>query len=260
MINGLLTKTISFVKDHNNEILISTGVVGMATSTVLAVRATPKALELMEEKKSELGVTYLTKKEVVEVTWKQYVPAVGIGVISAACILLGTTKNIKRNTALATVYALSENTLNEYRRKTRELVGEEKAREIETEVAKARVKDRTVIVEDAYSNYVHTTGNGDTLIYDTLSGRYFRSSTVAIERAVNKLNKRLLDEYTTSVNDFYNELDIPTIGAGDIIGWKSDKEMLEIRFDSDVDQNGNPYLILTYSSRPVPLLNYSQGW
>lgn len=259
MINNLLTKTSNFVKEHSPEILISTGVVGMVTSSVLAVRATPKALELMEDKKGELGVTYLTKKEIVETTWKQYIPAVGIGTISAACIMLGTTKNIKRNTALATVYAISENTLKEYQRKTREIVGEEKAREIDREVAKARVREKTVIqVRD--SEYVNSTGNGDNLIYDSLSGRYFRSSMNAIESAVNAVNKSMLDEYTVSLNDFYNELNIPTIGVGNYLGWRSDKEMLEITFDSDVDVNGNPFLILSYYTRPVPLNEYSQAW
>lgn len=261
MINKLLTKTMGFVQEHSPEILISTGVVGMATSTVLAVRATPKALQLMEDKKADLGVTYLTRKEIVETTWKQYIPSVGIGAISAACIVLGTTKNIQRNAALATVYALSENTLKEYQRKTREIVGEEKAKEIDREVAKARVRDTTrTVVEVRDSEYIHTTGNGDTLIYDSLSGRYFRSSVNAVERAVNFVNKNMLDDYTASLNDFYNELDIPTIGAGNLIGWKSDKETLEICFDSDVDKNGNPFLILNYYNRPVPLHNYSQGW
>lgn len=260
MKNDFLGKAIGLVKEHSPEILISTGVIGMATSTVLAVRATPKALQIMEDKKADLGVTYLTKKEVVESTWKQYAPAVGIGVVSAACILLGTTKNAKRNTALATVYAISESTLKEYQRKTKEIVGEEKAKEIDREVAKARVRERPIIVESKDSEYIHSTGNGDTLIYDSLSGRYFRSSRNAIEAAVNALNKTLIDDYTASVNDFYNELDIPTIGAGNLIGWKIDKDQLEISFDSDMDRNGNPFLILNYYNRPIPLNNYSQGW
>lgn len=259
--NDLLTKTMGFVKEHSPEILISTGVVGMATSTVLAVRATPKALQLIREKEEELGVVELTKKELVEATWKQYIPAVGVGAVSAACIVLGTSKNIKRNAALATVYALSENTLKEYQRKTREIVGVDKAREIESEVAKARVvKRETVIAETRDSEYVIHTGNGDTLVYDSLSGRYFRSSRNAIEAAVNCVNKQLNEEYTASVNDFYNELDIPTIGAGNLIGWRSDKEQLDISFDSDVDRMGNPYLILEYYNRPIPLNGYSQSW
>lgn len=264
MIDKIIERMLGFTKQHNPEIMVGLGVAGMITSTALAVKATPKAIQLIEDKKAELGVTYLTRKEIAEATWKQYVPAVGVGAASIACIVLGTTKNIKRNTALAAVYAISENTLKEYRTKTKEIVGEEKAREIDTEVSKSIARSRSaehpVIIETRDSEYVINTGNGDTLIYDTFSGRYFRSSVNAIESAVNNVNKSLLNEYFMTVNDLYNELCIPTIGAGSLIGWKSDKEMIDIYFDSDIDSNGNPYLVLSHRNIPVPLYEYGRNW
>ena len=258
MIKNLFDKVINFTKEHNPEILVGLGVAGMMTSTVLAVKATPKALDIMEDKKADMGVTYLTRKEIAQATWKIYAPSIGVGLASAACIILGTSKSIKRNTALATVYALSESTLREYQSKAKEMLGEEKAAELDREVAKARVRNRevTTIVETEGSEYIHHTGNGDTLVYDTLSGRYFRSSMNSIESAVNSINKSLLNDYIMTLNEFYNELGVPTIGAGSLIGWKSDKELLEVSFESDVDQNGNPYLVLSYKNRPVPVYDY----
>ena len=258
MIKDLFNKALNFTKEHNPEILVGLGVVGMMSSTVLAVKATPKALDIMEDKKADMGVTYLTRKEIAQSTWKLYAPSVGVGLASAACIILGTSKSIKRNTALATVYALSESTLREYQSKAKEMLGEEKAAELDREVAKSRVRKRevTTIVESEGSEYIHHTGNGDTLVYDTLSGRYFRSSRNAIESAVNSINKSLLNDYIMTLNEFYNELGVPTIGAGSLIGWKSDKELLEVSFESDVDQNGNPYLVLSYKNRPIPVYDY----
>ena len=258
MIKNLFDKVLNFTKEHNPEILVGLGVAGMMTSTVLAVKATPKALDIMEDKKADLGVTYLTRKEIAQATWKIYAPSIGVGLASAACIILGTSKSIKRNTALATVYALSESTLREYQSKAKEMLGEEKAAELDREVAKSRVRKRevTTIVETEGSEYIHHTGNGDTLIYDTLSGRYFRSSMNAIESAVNLINKSLLNDYIMTLNEFYNELGVPTIGAGSLIGWKSDKELLEVSFESDVDKHGNPYLILSYKNRPIPVYDY----
>ena len=139
MSKGLINKVLKVTKKHSPELLVSAGVVGMVASTVMAVKATPKAIELIEKKKGELGVTYLTKKETVQAAWKPYIPATIMGVVSTACICFGTTQNVRRNTALATVYALSENTLKEYQKKTVELVGKEKAEEIEREVSKAVV-------------------------------------------------------------------------------------------------------------------------
>ena len=258
MIKDLFNKALNFTKEHNPEILVGLGVVGMMSSTVLAVKATPKALDIMEDKKADMGVTYLTRKEIAQATWKLYAPSVGVGLASAACIILGTSKSIKRNTALATVYALSESTLREYQSKVKEMLGEEKAAELDREVAKSRVRKRevTTIVESEGSEYIHHTGNGDTLVYDSLSGRYFRSSMNSIESAVNSINKSLLNDYIMTLNEFYNELGVPTIGVGSLIGWKSDKELLEVSFESDVDQHGNPYLVLSYKNRPIPVYNY----
>lgn len=259
MIKDLFNKALNFTKEHNPEILVGLGVVGMMSSTVLAVKATPKALDIMEDKKADMGVTYLTRKEIAQATWKLYAPSVGVGLASAACIILGTSKSIKRNTALATVYALSESTLREYKSKAKEMLGEEKAKELDREVSKARVRNRevTTVIETEGSEYIHHTGNGDTLVYDSLSGRYFRSSRNAIEAAVNSINKSLLNDYVMTINEFYNELGVPTIGVGSLIGWRSDKELLEVNFESDVDQNGNPYLILAYRNRPIPVYDYS---
>ena len=258
MIKNLFDKVLNFTKEHNPEILVGLGVAGMMTSTVLAVKATPKALDIMEDKKADMGVTYLTRKEIAQATWKLYAPSIGVGLASAACIILGTSKSIKRNTALATVYALSESTLREYQSKAKEMLGEEKASELDREVAKSRIRKRevTTIVESEGSEYIHHTGNGDTLVYDSLSGRYFRSSMNSIESAVNSINKSLLNDYIMTLNEFYNELGVPTIGAGSLIGWKSDKELLEVSFESDVDQNGNPYLVLSYKNRPIPVYDY----
>lgn len=261
MIKSFVNKTLSGVKTHSPELLIGVGVVGMISSSVLAVKATPKALDIIEDRKMELDVNVLTRREIVQATWKQYIPAIGVGVVSAACIVAGTTQNIKRNTALATVYAISEGTLKEYQKRTREVVGEEKAREIEKRVVRKQAASKqATIVESNDSEYIHQTGMGDTLFYDTLCGGFFRSSTNAVEAAVNCVNKTILDEGVATANDFYSEMNVPCNGAGNLIGWKYEKGQLEINFDSDMDRFGNPYIILEYRNRPIPLVNYPHGW
>lgn len=45
------------MKKHSPEILTGIGIAGMITTTVMAVRATPKALILIEEKKTNLKQT-----------------------------------------------------------------------------------------------------------------------------------------------------------------------------------------------------------
>ena len=57
MLKEMTNKVITGAKKHSPELLIGAGVTGMLTSTVLAVKATPKAMDLIEEKKAEMGVT-----------------------------------------------------------------------------------------------------------------------------------------------------------------------------------------------------------
>lgn len=252
---GIFNNLLSGIKKHSPELLVGVGITGMIGSTVLAVKATPKALQLLEDKKEEVHDTHLTPKEIIQAGWKPYAPAFIMGVVSAACIIGGTSVNLKRNTALATVYAISENTLKRYKHEIVKEFGEDKAREIDKSVAKARLKERPVIVDGETTGFIHETGNGSTLMFDTLSGRYFKSSTNAVERAVNNLNKSLLNDQYVTVNELYNEIGIPTIGAGSLIGWCADKEMADIFFTSDVNEDGTPYVVLEYRNRPEPLYN-----
>ena len=51
-------------------------------------------------------------------------------------------------------------------------------------------------------------------------------------------------------------VEIQTIGAGSLIGWRADKDMCDIHYDTEMDDNGAPFVVLYYRNRPEPL--YSQ--
>ena len=89
---------------HSPAILMGIGIAGMVTTTVVAVKATPKALRLIEEKKQELDVESLTPVETVKAAWKCYIPAAVTGAVSIACLIGSNSVNTKRNAALATAY------------------------------------------------------------------------------------------------------------------------------------------------------------
>ena len=115
------------MKKHSPEILTGIGIAGMIATTVSAVRATPKALQLIDAREN---------KEIVATTWKCYVPAAVTGVLSTACLVGASSANLRRNTALATAYSISETALKEYKEKAVEVVGEKKEQAIRDAVAK----------------------------------------------------------------------------------------------------------------------------
>ena len=79
-LTNFFKSTRTFLGKHSPEILTGIGVTGMITTTVLAVKSTPKALILIEEKKKELGTDKLTTIEVVKAAWKPYIPALELGI------------------------------------------------------------------------------------------------------------------------------------------------------------------------------------
>ena len=110
---------------HSPEILTGVGIAGMITTTVPAVKATPKALDLIAIAEDEKNDT-LTKVEVVKTAWKPYIPAAVTCAASITCLIGASAVNAKRNAALATAYELSKTALTEYKEKVIETVGAKK--------------------------------------------------------------------------------------------------------------------------------------
>lgn len=243
---NLVSNTRQFANKHSPEILTGIGIAGMITTTVLAVRATPKALELLEEKKNEDWVDELGPLEVVKTAWKPYVPAAVTGIASVACLIGASSVNAKRNAALATAYKLSETALTEYREKVIETIGEKKEKTVRDKVAEERVKKNPVSKSE-----VIVTNNGTTLCFDPISARYFKSSIDKIKRAENELNKQMLHDISgyVSLNEFYDELGLDHTSVGDDLGWNVDR-LIDISFSSQLNDNGEPSVVLDYLVAP----------
>lgn len=242
-----ITKDVrKFASKRSPEILTGIGIAGMITTTILAVRATPKALELIEEQKEEESVDELSSFEVVKVAWKPYIPAMVTCVVSTACLIGASSVNTKRNAALATAYKLSETALSEYREKVVETIGEKKERIVRDKVAEERVKKNPIS-----KNEVIVTGNGKTLCFDPISGRYFMCSIETIKRAENDLNKQMLHDISgyVSLNEFYDELGLDHTSVGDDLGWNTD-QLIDINFSSQLNDNGEPSVVLDYLVAP----------
>lgn len=231
------------------EILMGIGIAGMITTTVLAVKATPKAILLIEDKKDELEVESLTPVETVKATWKCYIPAAISGTMSIACLIGSNSVNARRNAALATAYKLSETAFAEYRDGVIETIGEKKEKTVRDKVSEKQIKENPVNKTD-----IIVTGKGQTLFFDPLSHRYFYSSIDKIRRAENKLNKEInTDPFDAgrTVNDFYMEIGIPTTATGDALGWNLNIGLLDIYLSYQGGDEGTEF-----EDEPCAVLNF----
>lgn len=175
-----LTKVKHTLSTYSPEICIGLGIVSFIASTVLAVRATPKAQKIKEENKElkemmdeslATGVTgtdevdengdqittsyseedykddmkiYVGRKIVNET--KPYIPAIALGIAGTALILTGTGILKKRNAAVTALLASTTSMFETYRNRVVKDVGREKDHEYLTGIKKIQEE---VVVTDA---------------------------------------------------------------------------------------------------------------
>lgn len=245
MKSNLFVAVRSGLTKHSPEILIGLGVAGLLGTTILAVRETPKALKLLENKKKELDVEKLSVKDTVKTVWKNYIPCAVLAVTSIACIVGASNISARRNAALAAAYAIGNKAFSDYKEEVINLLGEEKDKEIKERVADKLLKENPVTNKE-----VIITDNNEHLCYDEITGRYFKSSQNKIKEAQNVINDRLRDEMWVSLNDLYYELCLPNVRVGDDLGWNVDDGYLDIILSSRIAEDGTPCLTLDYSIGP----------
>lgn len=226
------------VADNAPAILTAAAVVGVATTTIFAVKATPKALGLIEAAEEEASEE-LTNSQKIKVVLPCYIPALGMGAATMACIVAASTTSMKRNAALVSAYTLSENAFKEYQNKIVEKIGDKKEKEARDEVAADRVKNNPM------PNNVIFAGEGKVLCYELLTGRYFESTVEDLRRAENNINKQIINEMYASQNDFYREIGLTPTKMGDELGWNTDR-LLELQFSSVLTEENKPCLAVDY--------------
>ena len=238
------------VSKHSPEILTGLGIAGMITSTVLAVKATPKALELVNERKEELDYEETDKlpvAETVKAAWKCYIPAAVTGATSVVCLIGASSVNLRRNAALTAAYNLSATALAEYKDKVSETVGEKKEREIRDKVAEERINKNP-----ANQSAIIVTGNGNTRCFDTITKRRFMSDIETMNKIVNELNKRMINgEDYLSLNEFYYEIGLDSCLVGDELGWNVRENLIELDYSAQIDTDGVPCIVVDYVYPPV---------
>lgn len=244
-VTEILKTTKMTVSKRSPEILTAIGIAGMVSTTVLAVKATPKAIQLMEKERMKKGVSKLTPSETVKVTWKVYIPSVTTGVVSAACLIGATSVSTRRTAAIAAAYKISETALSEFKEKAIETVGEKKVKEIKEKIVEDKLKKNPVT-----QSPVIMTDHGKTLCYDSISGRYFECDIEQIRKAENKVNRQMTYDMYVSLSEFYDEIGLPPTKISDEIGWNLDDGLLNIEFGYKGANDGRPCVVLNYDIAP----------
>lgn len=239
-----------FLRRNSSTILTCVGAVGVVATTVMAVKATPKALSLLEDAKEEKGED-LSKWEVVKVAGPTYIPTAIAGLGTIACIFGSNIISRHQQASLMSAYALLDNSYKEYKKKVDEVYGEEAGKTVRAEIAKDKYVGDEVLLDD-----------GKELFYDFFSGRYFESTKADVLKAEYETNRKLYVEYSVGLNDFYRLVGLEPLPEYEELGWCCGQieDMYWhnwIEFDHeetviDQDDDGNEGLVATIIEMPLP--------
>lgn len=193
---GLVPKTRLYLKRNSATILTCMGAIGVVATSVTAVKATPKAIKLLEQAMDEKGEE-LTNLEVVNIVTPVYIPSILIGASTIACIFGANILNKRQQAALMSAYALLENSYKEYRNKVEEVVGEETNALIKNEIVKDKCEGIAIPEESDVR-----------VFFDFYTMQYFESTVRDVLNAERMFNQRIKTYGYALLSDFYELLNI----------------------------------------------------
>ena len=244
-----LGKGSKVASKHAPEILMAIGTGGFVTTVVMAAKAAPTIEETYKTATEEARNIETKPKQLMHISAKLApvcTPSIVMGAVSLGCFFGAHTIQVKRQFALASAYSMLNQTLNTYQDKVIEKFGEEGHDSILGDIL---ADDVETVSNDAVEDISIYEGEGDTLVYDRVTGRYFKSSPEKIREAEGKVAKRLVDELCAPLNYFYEELGLDDYSfIGDAIGWTVDQCQLDVAFRSGLDNRNRPCLVLVYAT------------
>lgn len=239
-----MNKTGLFLRKHSSTILTVIGAGGVVATAVLSVKATPKALQLLEEEKQKKG-DELTPVEVVKAAWKPYIPAAIMGASTIACIFGANYLNTRNQASLMSAYALLDSSYKEYQNKVKEINGEKEERNIKNEIANSKFKDNYKLTE------------GKDLFFDWNSATFFESTLNEVANAEREFLIEFEAKGYACMNEYYEKIGIPPTNFGYQLGWfyaenndPYNAEELEFNYDECTLPDGTKYWLITTSVPP----------
>lgn len=241
-VKGLCT----FAKVNAGPISTVVVILGMVTAFSLAAKAGKEAAEDIEEAKEELEVEELTLGEKVKFTWKRFLPAVFVLLLTITSFVYTTRQMAKRYAALSAAYSLTESYLKDYMDATKEAAGQKKEQTIHDAV---NMKQAQKIQID---RGVTETGYGNDLFFDAVATtRYFHSSFDHVKKMEEELARIYDAEDSITVSDYTFRMGLGArLNNGDTLGWKKSGKFdgtssFSLYYTAAMSDRGEPYIVIS---------------
>ena len=210
-----------FLKKNASAMLAVVSCIGVVATGVLSARAAPKANKMLDDAKSKKGAD-LTPVEKVETVALTYLPAVLTGGATILCVLSAQIINQHHQASLASAYALADQSYKEYRKKLKELYGEETDQKIIEAIAVERAEKTYIsasyLCGDCDLSIDDSTGK-EIWFYEEYSKRFFKATIERVQSAEYHLNRNYILRGDACLNEFYSFLGLKPIDDGNDMIW-----------------------------------------
>ena len=248
-----ISKSKLTLKKHSPTILVVAGVVGFATSTVLACKATLKAKDVTTETKkkakkiheavergcTEIGEVYNAEDSKKDLTIiytqagleyaKLYGPSVVIGGLSAFAIFMSHRTLNNRYLAASAAYMAEHTAFKEYKDKVVKRFGSNLDKELKYDIKEVEVEE-TVVNEDGTESKVKKTVQVANIqhsayarFFDEFNSSYWERDAeynrMFLHRQQDYANDKLREDGFLFLNDVYKMLGMDISKAGQHVGW-----------------------------------------
>lgn len=210
-------KATKYINTNSANILTGLGIAGVATTAIMGIKSTPKALRILDEKeeyKLEVYNEPLTTFEKLLSVTPVYFPTILMGAATMSCIYGANHINKQQQAILTGAYSYLNTCYNDYKNKVKELYGEDADSKVKQEIAKDEYIKR-------YSDKSTPTKN---LYYDEYSQRYFEMEPDKLTESLYEINKMYNLTGEMKLNDVYEYLDLEPTDYGETVGWAATKD------------------------------------
>lgn len=231
----------TLIKKYTPEILTGVSIIGLGATAFLSVRGYKKASKRLEAAPVDLSV-----KDKIRLCWVDYLPAAAVGLTTAGAIIGSNRLSVANNKALGAAYFAAASSIKEMDKAIAEELGEGKANKIKDLVAEKKLGKKPIIEDN-----IVVVGDGDSLFFDSWTGRYFKSNIETVKRIQNDFNHALIggSEYFVTLNEVYSAIGLERIKSGDNLGWTPENP-IEVGFSTQLTTDGRPCAVLNFLVEP----------
>lgn len=227
------------IREATPYVLTGSAIVGIAVTAMFTAKGALRAQDILIRNEARDAAF----KRRVQLTWKEFVPALSAAAVTGACVVGLHGVLGRRIASIAAATTVVETQLNKLKTAVKDVATPQLREEIQNAAVRSTARETEVpVVADDLAE-------GSQLCFEAYSGRYFIASMEDVRGGINDVNAQINSNFYASLNDLYDALGLERLRYGDDVGWNTDS-LIEPCFSADLTPDGRPYLVLDYQKAP----------